>query len=139
MPDEMVAGAPALQPELQPETHPPLSEGGPLAAQLIALLLAPFIFLARLETAYVLVPWACNHGGEIWIHVVSWVAIAVALVGAVVGWRLAHAEDGDDDRAGHPPMSRVRFVGIMGSAIAALTVLLLVAQWVPALYLTPCQ
>lgn len=107
--------------------------------QWVSLFLAPATFFAHLQVAYVLVPWACVTGGQIWVHVAGLVAIALALAGAWAGW-LVHARaesaQGNED-AGSVP--RTRFLGTVGLCTSGLFVLLLVAQWAAGFVISPCQ
>ena len=42
-----------------------------LAAQWTGMLLAPAVFFAHLQVAYVLVPRACRYHADVWLHVVG--------------------------------------------------------------------
>jgi hypothetical protein len=110
-----------------------------LAAQWTGLLLAPAVFFAHLQGAYVLVPRACRYDAGVWLHVVGVASIALAAVGAAVAWRVwSRAGRGETTEAGGP-LPRARFLGLAGFGMSAMLVLLLVAQWVPAFVLSPCQ
>jgi hypothetical protein len=109
------------------------------AMQWIGLFLAPAVFFAHLQITYVLVPWACVRHGEIWIHVAGVLSVLLAGAGTWAAWRV-HARAANDqanDGAGAVP--RTRFLGVTGLCISATFVLLLVAQWVAAFFLSPCQ
>lgn len=115
------------------------SSGRGLAAQHVALFLAPAAFFVHLQVNYLVVQWACAHGGEGWIHLVSVLALVVAAAGVWAGWRLWKSVGSEAPGEGAPPVSRVRLVAVMGGALSALFVLLLAAQWAPAFVLSPCQ
>jgi hypothetical protein len=109
------------------------------ALQWIGLLLAPAVFFAHLELAYVLVPWACVTKGQLWVHVSGAAAILLAFAGAVAAWRVhARTENAQpNDGAGSVP--RTRFLGTVGICMSAAFVLLLIAQWVAGFVISPCQ
>ena len=110
-----------------------------LAAQQLALFLAPAVFFLQFQTNYLLVQWACARGGEGWLHFVSAVSIGLALIGVWMGWRLWQRAGGEAPGQGTPPESRVRLIAIVGGVISALFVLLMAAQWLPVFVLSPCQ
>jgi hypothetical protein len=116
-----------------------LSEGGELAAQWIGLLLAPATFFAHLQIAYVLVPWACLHDGDVWLHVVGVVSVVLALIGALVAWRLWDRTGRDAPGEGGGALPRARFLALVGVCVSALFVLLLAVQWIAAFFISPCQ
>jgi hypothetical protein len=107
--------------------------------QWIGLFLAPAAFFARLQIAYVLVPWACVTGGRAWLHLVDILAVAMAVAGGVIAWSV-HRESGDDSRPdGADALSRGRFLGLVGTWTSALFALLLAAQATAGIVLSPCQ
>ncbi|MFL5574993.1 MAG: hypothetical protein ACJ79S_03355 [Gemmatimonadaceae bacterium] len=116
-----------------------LSEGEGLAAQWVGLLLAPATFFAHLQIAYVLVPRVCAHGGEVWIHVAGVASVVLAAVGALVAWRVWERAGRGAPGDGGGPAPRARFLAVIGVAESALFVLLLLAQWLAAFFISPCQ
>lgn len=110
-----------------------------LAAQWTGLLLAPATFFAHLQGAYVLVPRACRYDATAWLHVVGAAAVLLAAAGAWVAWRVwSHAGRHETTEAGGP-LPRARFLGLVGFAMSALLVLLLLAQWGAGFVISPCQ
>jgi hypothetical protein len=109
-------------------------------AQWVGLGLAPAVFAAHLQIAYNLVPWACvRRGGEVWIHVVGVLSVVLALIGAIVAWRvwLSAGREVPGEDGGSLP--RTRFIGAVGLGTSSMLTLLLFAQWVTAFFLSPCQ
>ena len=107
--------------------------------QWVGFFLAPAAFFAHLQIGYVLVPWACVTGGELWIHVAGAASVLLAAAGTAAAW-ITHARSANgqpNDGAGSVP--RTRFIGVAGICTSAMLVLLLVAQWVAALFISPCQ
>ena len=110
-----------------------------LAAQWTGLLLAPAGFFAHLQGAYVLVPRACRYHADVWLHVVGIASVVLAAIGTWVAWHVwtttgRHAST----EPGNQP-SRARFLGISGVGMGGLLTLLLLAQWVAAFFISPCQ
>jgi hypothetical protein len=107
--------------------------------QWVGFFLAPAAFFAHLQIGYVLVPWSCTKHQVIWIHVVDVLAVVLAAVGVWAAWRThARAEGAPrNDDAGAVP--RTRFLGVVGIGMSGLFVLLLVAQAIEAISLSPCQ
>ena len=130
------------------ETDRELSEGRGLAEQWLGMLFAPAVFFAHLQVAYMLVPWACATGGHVWIHVAGVASVVLAAVGALFAWRAwdrvgrdapgeaGHVTTSDGERE---PVPRARLLGAVGLGMSAMFVLLLLAQWVAAFVISPCQ
>jgi hypothetical protein len=108
-------------------------------AQWIGLFLAPAAFFAHLQTRYVLVPWACATNGQIWIHVVDVVALALALFGAFVArrtWQRAGREEPSEAGGAVP---RTRMMGVMGLGTSLMFALVLLGQWMTSFFFSACQ
>ena len=106
--------------------------------QWVALALAPAAFAAHLQIAYVLVPWACSTGQHGWLHLVNVLAVALAIVGTLLGWRVVRrSDDAPEDGAG--PVPRTRFIGDMAFGVSGMLTLILVAQAIASVVLSPCQ
>ena len=110
-----------------------------LAEQWVGLLLAPAVFFAHLQITYVLVPWACLHHGDVWIHVSGVVSVLLAAASGYVAWRVwdRGGRDAPDEGGGGPP--RARFMALVGVGMSAMFTLLLLAQWATAFFISPCQ
>ena len=121
--------------------HPRQSREAPsTAAQLAGLLLAPAVFFAHLQGAYVLVPRACRYHADVWLHVVGVASVAAAALGTWIAWRVW------DDTGGRRattetggPLPRARFLGVTGLGVGALLTLILLWQWIAAFFISPCQ
>jgi hypothetical protein len=99
------------------------------AALWIAILGAPFLWLCQLLINYVFVPWACNHGTGLPIHLVSWAVIIVAAVLAVRALR-------QWQRINAP--ARARFMAMLGLLMSTLFVLAMLTQEIAACVYSPC-
>ncbi len=107
--------------------------------QWVGLFLAPAAFFARLQLAYVIVPWACVTGGSVWLHVVDILAVVLAVGGGWIAWRV-HGESGENARPdGADAISRGHFLGLVGAWTSALFALLLAAQATAGVVISPCQ
>ena len=107
--------------------------------QWVGFLLAPAAFFAHLQIGYVLVPWACTTHGDVWIHVVGIASVVLAAVGTWAAW-LAHARaENAQPNDGPGSVPRTRFMGVVGICTSGMFVLLLIAQWVAAFFISPCQ
>jgi hypothetical protein len=99
----------------------------------------PLVWFASQQASYALVPWACQGGPLIAIHLVNLVALLlVALAGATAwrDWRRAggHVFDELPPRAG-----RARFLGLVGMMLCALFGLAIIAQATGAFFFGPCE
>jgi hypothetical protein len=111
-----------------------------------ALLGAPTLVLVDLVVRYALVPPACHAQAAGWTHPVAIVFIAVAaglLVQSTLELRRLGAsppgKSGDDaGDAANAPGARTLFLARLAAGLAALSLVTLVALWVPAFFLSPC-
>lgn len=89
--------------------------------------------------AYPTVAVVCNTGAStLWIHLVRWSALAVALAATAVAsrcWRSGRSA-GDDVPAGLA--SRVRFMGLGGIVLSAAGAFLLVVEDIATWVIDPC-
>ena len=114
-------------------------EGAGPAALWAGVLAGPLALLTQLEVNYALVHWACAAGREWALHVVALLALVASVAGGMLSWRnwrLAGAS-WDDEGAGVIPRSR--FMAVVGVMISALSVLVVVAQWIPIFVYGPCE
>jgi len=93
----------------------------------------------QLVVNYALVPYACWHRVEIVNHGASLATFLLALTGAWVAWGSwkETGEDFDTELGG--PVGRSRFMALGGMALSALFALLILGQWIPNLFLSPCD
>jgi hypothetical protein len=128
--------------QLEREAHAARAahDAGPAPrAQWVGLFLAPAAFFTHLQVRYVLVPWACATNGQLWIHLLDVLALALALLGAFVAWRtwqLAGREK-PGEAAGAVP--RTRMMGVMGLGASLMFALVLLGQWLTTFFFSPCQ
>ena len=108
-------------------------------AQWLGLFLAPAAFFAHLQVRYVLVPWACATNGQIWIHLVGVLSLAIAVMGALAARRTWRSAGGEDPTEAGGAMPRTRMLGVMGVGISLMFILVLLGQWLSAFFFSACQ
>ena len=110
-----------------------------LTGQWVGLFLAPTVFFAHLQVTYLLVPWACETQTTLWLHVSGVVSVLLAAAGTAVAWltwaRIGRHAPGETGG----PRARARLLAISGFVMSAMFVLLLLAQWATAFFISPCQ
>jgi hypothetical protein len=109
-----------------------------LFMQWMGVLAGPVAWGLHMQTNLSLVPWVCKNGGEVFLHVVTILALVVTAFGAFAAWRgwLAGA-DAETDGAGR--ISRARFMGALGLLVSAMFFLVIIAQAIPSFMFHPCQ
>jgi hypothetical protein len=119
------------------ESRPEGDERAPVS-QWLALGIAPAVFAAHLQVGYALIPWSCTTGQHVWLHVVNVGAVVLSLCGTLIGRRVARrTADAPLDGGGAVP--RTRFIGDLSVGVSALLTLILLAQSVASIVLSPCQ
>ncbi len=108
-------------------------------AQWVGLFLAPAAFFAHLQIRYVLVPWACATNGQLWVHLVDVLGLALALLGAFAAWRAWQSAGRDDPGAAAGAVARTRLLGVMGLGMSLMLALVLLGQWAGAFFFSACQ
>ena len=104
-----------------------------------ALLFAPAVFFAHLQSAYLLVPWSCGSGNTFWLHLVSGVATVLSGLGTWVAWRLWEEVDREVGSSASGEVPRTGFLAVTGLASSAMITLVLLAQWATEFVIGPCQ
>ena len=124
-----------LAPYVREADRLPEHERAPVL-QWIGVFLAPAAFFTHLQLNYVVVPWSCTTHRRIWVHVVSLIAVALALAGT---WAAVRVHRRTTDASGSSAIPRTRFLGVVGLLMSGVFSLLLVAQLVAGLVISPCQ
>jgi hypothetical protein len=108
--------------------------------QVLTIFGGPFAVLASMQAKYVVVPWACGAGaGVAALHLTALAAVLLAVwVGwlAMRSWRRAGGGWPDEEGG---PRGRSRFMSVLGMMLSALSILVIVAQWLPDLLGSPCH
>ena len=125
-----------------PATGPIAEELPPergLTSQWVGLLLAPAAFFLHLQFAYAVVPWACRHRNDFWIHASGVASVVLAAIGTFVAWSVWRREGGDPPGEGYGISPRARFLAVTGLGVSAIITLILLAQWVAAFVVSSCE
>jgi hypothetical protein len=105
-----------------------------------ALVLAPLaIAFEQQQLSYELLDWACRRSSAASVHTTSTVALLLVLaIGLVASLRLGHVgwRPPDDERTSD---ARDRFMSALALLMVGFSTLLIVAQWMPAFFIDPCQ
>lgn len=109
----------------------------------LALIVAPSTALGVQSVMYALVTPSCASQSRVGLHAAAAVGLAIAVVLALLAfsdWSLHHREPGasPDEDAGDRRTAR-RFLAIVGTAIAALSALVILAMWFATWVLSPCH
>ena len=123
------------------DTDTSIPDARHITAQLTGMLLPPLATLAGMQVAYGVVDATCRTGRHDVpaVHVVRLVTLLIVLGAGYVAWRewqsvgVAHPGDGGTRD------TRTRFTAWIGVFSAALFSLVVIAQWLPAFFLSPCQ
>jgi protein-S-isoprenylcysteine O-methyltransferase Ste14 len=107
--------------------------------QWVGLFLPALVFFAHLEIGYVLVPWACATGHDVWIRVIGLLALALAAVGVLAAWRTWERARQEAREQPNRMRSRTRLLGEAGVGMGAIFMLILLVQWIAGFFLGSCQ
>lgn len=99
------------------------------------LLGGPLAWAGHLGVAYYLVPDACAAGSSALLHVVTFVAVAVAVAAIASAWRVRRAAHPSDDGIAS---ERGAFAGVVGLALSSLFLLVILMEGLPPLLIDPC-
>jgi hypothetical protein len=110
-----------------------------IAAQWLAVIGPPSAAFAHQQFSYGFVEEACRRHAPLLVHLPALLALFVTGLAFRLAWR--QWEDGGrrfsvDDR---PSIGSATFFGVVGFAMSAFAVALILAQWMPTLFLDPCQ
>jgi hypothetical protein len=115
-----------------------LDSGRGIALQWFGLLGPAGAWLLNLEFGYSLAHSACHGSGMAPVHLASVAAVVLAGLGglaALLTWRRS-GSDWPDDVPG--TLHRSRMLATLGLGSAALFLLMILTQWIPAFILNPC-
>jgi hypothetical protein len=99
---------------------------------------APAIWSLQFMLNYALAPWSCP-GRQIVLHLITLVALLLALMGAALCWRQwkrAGEVSPELDEGGL--FGRRRFLGALGLLTCIMFATLIVAQGIPTFFFDPC-
>jgi hypothetical protein len=115
-----------------------VDRGPAIASQVLGLILPPVAFGADLIISYSLVQHACSTGHHYILHVVTVIALVVALFSGFLSWRqYLLARDANDE--GGSPLDRAHFLALMGMLTSLTFTIVIIANAVPRWVLHPCD
>jgi hypothetical protein len=104
----------------------------------LAILVGPLAWLAYMQTASALMPWACKRPTGGMIAALAALALALSSAGLVTAWQAWRRIDPARNTAG-TATARTRVIALTGIGTSALVVLVVVAGMLPLLLLAPCE
>jgi uncharacterized membrane protein YidH (DUF202 family) len=108
-----------------------------LLSQWAGVLLGPLGWALHLQVSYTLAAFACEDVWRLTLHATFLVSMAIALAGLYFGWTNWQASKHAVPE-GHR-VSRSRFMAVAGIGLSAFFAVVIVAQWIPTLFLEPCR
>ena len=119
--------------------EPELSNPGSLLALWYGVLAGPIAFMTQFQLKFMMVPWACAIGSQIWLTVVTVVALAFPVSAGLISFRMwsAAGPSLEDEQGGQ--IGRTRVMGICGIALSAMFALAMIAQAIPDFIIGACQ
>ena len=117
---------------LAPE-RPGIAMGG-ISLLWFGILGPPLLMLLNLELSYAITPWVCHTGDHFLMHASTGILLlGVLFAGLGPARQLRH--DWLEDTV----ISRPGFMAMLGVLESALFAGVILAQWLPTLYLSTCQ
>ena len=98
----------------------------------------PLAWAFDLGSSYAATPHACSTGHYYVLHVISLVALAVALSGFVGAFHIHSRLPKEADKQGHLPRDRAFFLSLAGIGMSLWFVVVIIAESVPRWILSPC-
>jgi hypothetical protein len=105
----------------------------------VGVLAGPLVWFAQMESKYALVSSACTTASQITLHVVSIVSLLVTAAAAILSWRsLNRAGSRKESDRSVKHSKRVRFMAESGLVLSCIFFLVILAQEIPNLVISPC-
>lgn len=100
---------------------------------------APLVALINQAAIYAGDTWACGHDARGTLHIAPVLCLAVALAAAVDSYAIWRSVGrGVEDEHGAAD-TRTRFLAMLGVSIAALSAIVIVAQWISLFVFSACM
>jgi hypothetical protein len=126
---------------LDPASH----ERRRLAALWTGLLAGPIVWLALLETNYVMSYVACEVRNTWFLHLTTFVAVVLVAAAGWWGWHAGHGDPLQPEPEVTPPLGpetarqRVRWMAAASAGMSIWFIIVIVATDLPVLVLKTCQ
>ena len=114
-------------------------KGGGAGALWYSWLVPPLTFGADLLLSYALVPHACSTGHFYVLHLVTIVALFITASAGFFAWREYLRIPAKADDEGGSPLDRAHFMAVFGMVWAAGYIVVIIANAVPRLMISPCD
>jgi hypothetical protein len=112
-----------------------------ILAQAAGFLVPPIATLAGMQVAYAVVDATCRTGRHDVpaVHIVRLVTLLIVLGSGYVAWREWRSVGVEHPGDGGTRAARTRFTAWVGVSSSALFSLVVIAQWLPAVFRSVCQ
>src|SRR5581483_477371 len=104
----------------------------------LGVLGGPVLWFAQMECKYALVSTICPMGNQIVLHAISVVSLLLAASIAFVSWRNWSSIRNVDPNETRRVSGRVHFMAVSGFFLSCMFVMVILAQEIPNLFLSPC-
>jgi hypothetical protein len=91
------------------------------------------------QSSYAFVTWACSKKLIVLLHIPAVLALLLVGVAALTAWRTflaAGPREAGDERSTD---ARARFMSACGLTTAGFATIVIIAQWLPTIFIHPCQ
>jgi hypothetical protein len=103
------------------------------------LLAGPLAVALAQQVAYLLVTLDCSYGQDLTVSPLMLIALLLAGGGVFVSWRNWRRAGGGWSASGGDAASRSRFLAVVGMLWGGLSLLVIVALWLPVFFYRQCQ
>ncbi|MGQ9371759.1 hypothetical protein [Azospirillum sp. ST 5-10] len=100
--------------------------------------LGPLAWAVHESLSYGLVPWICQDGHRLVLHLITAGTLVVAAAGLLVGWRNRRRAAAARPAMGERAYKRARFLAAAGLALGALSLVAIVVESIPTLVVGAC-
>lgn len=130
-----------IRQSLDADTNTGIPDARSILAQMAGILVPPVATLAGQQAGYAVIDAACRSGGQdlTLLHVVRAATLVVVLSAGLVAWRQWQTVGVEPPGDGGSRGTRIRLNAWIGVGASALFTLVVIAQWLPAFFLSPCQ
>ena len=97
----------------------------------------PLAAFAQQQLSYSLVSVACARRAPVLLHLPSLLMLAAIAAAAMYSWREWTRDDGSR-KAGNGELAANPFFALLGLTMSGISMVVLLAQWLPTLFLHPC-
>ena len=105
----------------------------------LGVLTGPAAVALNQQLVYLLVTLSCSYGKATVLLPVMLMTLALAACGAFISWCNWRQAGGSTSDSGGDAMSRSRFMAIVGMLFSGLSLLAIVAMWLPTAFYRQCQ